>query len=127
MFQVIRTRRIFESHGFPDVETIYYGIPDFYSPYPHHDTDFETVLPPVAEFVINQHGLQYDNYFLYPHRPTAEKGSYHILQLAKMFPNETFVFMVSNNPVQQHKDALNDLKKQSVDITECKICRTTTQ
>ena len=66
------------------------------------------------DFVTDTNGLGNRTYFLYPHRPTAEKGSYHVLQLAKMFPEETFVFMVSNNPVQQHKDALHDLKKQSI-------------
>ena len=67
-------------------------------------------------FVSN--GLRWglNDYFLYPHRPTPEKGSDNILQLAKYFPQETFVFMVSNNPVTQHKDALAGLKKQSLSL-----------
>ena len=105
-----QNKRIFESHGFPDVRTIYYGIPDFY----RESLDSE-YYP-----IVRDNGLYDRMYFLYPHRPTSEKGSYHVLQLAKMFPDETFVFMVSNNPVQQHKDALNDLKKQSLDSKNVK-------
>ena len=110
-----QNKRIFESHGFPSVSVIYYGIPDFYSP-SIKDLNERVAVEgdktiPLTFFIENN--LDLKNYFLYPHRPTEEKGSYDVLKLARYFPNETFVFMVSNNPVQQHKDAVMDLKKQS--------------
>ena len=93
--------------GLQGPETLYYGIPEFYSGGP--------VNP--SYFIF---GLEMGQYFLYPHRPTADKGSDHIIQLARMFPQETFVFMVSNNPVQQHKSALQGLKKQSLGLKNVK-------
>jgi len=100
-----QNKRIFEKHGFPNITTIYYGIPDFYckqngSGEPYQD-------------MFQKNGLRwgFNDYYLYPHRPTSEKGSNDILILAESFPNETFVYMVSNNPVTQHKDALQELKK----------------
>jgi glycosyltransferase involved in cell wall biosynthesis len=98
----IQNKNIFEKHGFPDVTAIYYGIPDFYCP--GEDPNYINLF--------SSNGLELGkNYYLYPHRPTAEKGSYHVLELAAAFPEETFVFMVSNNPVAQHKDAIQDLKR----------------
>ncbi len=99
-------RRIFESHGFPDVTTIYYGIPDFYCA--GEDEEYRTIIS------SKENGISSKGYYLYPHRPTNEKGSFHVLQLAQIFPKETFVFMVSNNPVPQHQDALLNLKRQVV-------------
>jgi glycosyltransferase involved in cell wall biosynthesis len=113
-----QNQKIFEKHGFTDVATIYYGVPDFYSPHPVVSEN-KTYDPEYDSFFDNNN-IQIKNYFLYPHRPTPEKGSDHIIQLAKMFPDETFVFMVSNNPVPQHKDALSGLKKQSVDLKNVK-------
>ena len=104
-----QNKRIFQSHGFTETETLYYGIPEFYCP---------DVQSPEYYPFFNQYGIDHidKQYFLYPHRPTADKGSDHIIQLARIFPQETFVFMVSNNPVQQHKSALQGLKKQSIDL-----------
>lgn len=99
-------KRIFESHGFPDVYVAYYGIPEFYNT--GKDEEYFQLLV--------QHSLQPKEYFLYPHRGTNEKGSFHVLQLAQHFPQETFVFMVSNNPVPQHQDALLNLKRQVVSL-----------
>lgn len=99
-----QNKRVFEKHGFPNVETIYYGIPDFYCA--GVDEEYKSI--------VEMSGLVSKAYFLYPHRPTPEKGSQHILQLAKYFPEETFVFMVSNNPVTQHKDAIASLRKEVV-------------
>lgn len=103
----IQNKNIFEKHGFPDVTAIYYGIPNFYCP-----PDKPVIDNEYAVFLADN-GLLFEekSYFLYPHRPTAEKGSYYVLELARLFPNEEFVFMVSNNPVAQHKDAIADLKK----------------
>jgi glycosyltransferase involved in cell wall biosynthesis len=102
----VQNKRIFEKHGFPDVFVAYYGIPDdFYCPFTG------SVYEVVTNEFFQLNGLEWKEYFLYPHRPTPDKGSLHILELAQHFPEETFVFMVSNNPVQQHKSALQDLKK----------------
>lgn len=105
-----QNKRVFEKHGFTDedVSVCYYGIPDFYHP-ANGDGD-----PEFRAQILDTNTLQIKNYFLYPHRPTPEKGSYHILELAKTFPNETFVFMVSNNPVTQHKEATIDLRRRTV-------------
>lgn len=102
----LQNKRIFEKHGFAGTECIYYGIPDFYSP--GEDPNYINLF--------SSNGLETGkNYYLYPHRPTSEKGSAHILELAEYFPYETFVFMVSNNPVQQHKDAIFQLRKKVVE------------
>lgn len=101
----IQNKNIFEKHGFTDVAYIYYGIPSFYSPSKETDDEYQSF------FLGNS--LLFD-YFLYPHRPTSEKGSDDILRLAEYFKDETFVFMVSNNPVTQHKDAIQKLKQEVV-------------
>jgi glycosyltransferase involved in cell wall biosynthesis len=99
----VQNKRIFEKHGFTDVFVAYYGIPDdFYCA--GEDPNYINLF--------SSNGLETGkNFYLYPHRPTPEKGSLNIIELAAAFPNETFVFMVSNNPVQQHKNALQDLKR----------------
>jgi glycosyltransferase involved in cell wall biosynthesis len=102
----LQNKRIFEKHGFPNVSCIKYGVPDFYS-------------RPKSKFEVGNEYIQFfqninmneNGYYLYPHRPTSEKGSHDVLQLAESFPNETFVYMVSNNPVIQHKDAIQELKR----------------
>lgn len=111
-----QNKRIFEKHGFPDVSVIYYGIPEFYCKGNNdYDSDAYEYLKSIwGPETLTVTDLGYYDYFLYPHRPTPEKGSQHVLELAKMFPEETFVFMVSNNPVTQHKDALQSLKKECV-------------
>jgi glycosyltransferase involved in cell wall biosynthesis len=107
----LQNQRIFEKHGFMGTTTIYYGIPSFYSP---------ANEPEFPEWFA-QNNIEPNNYFLFGHRPTKEKGSYHVLELAKMFPNENFVYMVSNNPVQEHKSAMQDLKKQSESLQNVKF------
>lgn len=105
-----QNKHIFEKHGFPDISVIYYGIPDFYCA-----REDPNVLDGEYSDYFSINGIEpFKNYFLYPHRPTAEKGSQHVLELAQVFPEETFVFMVSNNPVTQHRDALQALKKEVV-------------
>lgn len=100
----IQNKDIFEKHGFTNTTAIYYGIPDFYSPSREFDTtEYHDFFAP--------HNLITEQYFLYPHRPTEEKGSFKVLELAQTFPKENFVYMVSNNPVQQHKDAIKEIKK----------------
>jgi glycosyltransferase involved in cell wall biosynthesis len=107
-----QNKRIFEQHGFTNdtVSVIYYGIPEFYCPTPNYVSEEEEEY-----YSILGMNLLFEKYFLYPHRPTPEKGSLHILQLAKMFPEETFVFMVSNNPLIEHQTALLDLKNKAGD------------
>ena len=106
-------KKIFESHGFPEVHVAYYGIPSFYSPSSVNEPEFPEWFA--------QNNIEPNNYFLFGHRPTEEKGSYHVLQLAQMFPNENFVYMVSNNPVQQHKSAMQDLKKKAIGLPNIKF------
>jgi glycosyltransferase involved in cell wall biosynthesis len=105
-----QNKRIFEKHGFPDVFVAYYGIPDFYCK-GDNSAEYLNSLWVGSGYYKPIDDLGYYQYFLYPHRPTPEKGSLNIIELAAAFPQETFVFMVSNNPVQQHKSALQDLKK----------------
>jgi glycosyltransferase involved in cell wall biosynthesis len=109
-----QNKRIFESHGFQDVRVIYYGIPEFYRPADanNKESDMDGLY---KDYFIEENKINIKKYFLYPHRPTPEKGSLHILQLAKLFPDETFVYMVSNNPLAEHQQALLDLKNRASD------------
>lgn len=101
----IQNKKIYENNGMKDVFVIYYGIPEFYCA--GEDPNYINLF--------SENGLETGkNYYIYPHRPTHEKGSYHVLQLAKEFPQETFVFMVSNNPLAEHQNAILDIKRQSV-------------
>lgn len=110
-----QNKRLFEARGFKDVAVIYYGIPDFYC-FKDGGDDEDYLLK-----YFGQNDIHFKNYFLYPHRPTPEKGSQHILQLAKYFPEETFVFMVSNNPLVEHQSALLELKKQASTLKNIKF------
>ena len=118
-----QNKRIFEQHNFRNVEVIYYGVPDFYCP-PIKDlnervaVDGDRVIP-LMFFIDN--GLELKNYFLYPHRPTPEKGSLHILELAQQFPEETFVFMTTTTTYTEHQTALMGLKQKAVDIKNVKF------
>lgn len=113
-----QNKQIFEKHGFTGCTTIYYGVPDFYCPRDESVIENEMALFLGENKILP--GLDSANYFLFPHRPTEDKGASHVIELAKEFPYETFVFMVSNNPVQQHKDAIQDLRKKSVDLPNVK-------
>lgn len=104
----IQNQNIFKRYGF-DSRVAYYPVPDFYCPAPN-----SSVIDNMYAEFFTSNGLTAKEYFLFPHRPTSEKGSNNIVLLAKMFPHETFVFMVSNNPVDDHKEGIKEIRTHVV-------------
>ena len=104
----IQNQNIFLKNGFPS-RVAYYPVPDFYSPAPNN-----SITDNLYVDFFTSNGLTSKEYFLFPHRPTSEKGSHGILLLAKHFPKENFVFMVSNNPVEDHKKGIKELKQHVI-------------
>ena len=54
--------------------------------------------------------LQDKGYYIFPHRPTPEKGTEIVLKLAKDFPQETFVF-AGHTPIAEHVMARTQLQR----------------
>jgi glycosyltransferase involved in cell wall biosynthesis len=98
-----QNRRIFKEGGHESM-VCYYGIPDFYNPgrSPEYFGRF-------AEM-----GLQDKNYFLFPHRPTPDKGVDIMLQLARRFPEEKFVIAAAT-PVYEHQMHLQRVRTAALE------------
>jgi len=98
-----QNRDMFIQAGYPDTRTIYYGIDDkFYNA--GSDDDYWT-------YFGYRYGITKKEYFLYPHRPTTEKGVDVVLKLAKDFPHETFI-ITGTAPIADHIQGLNAIKAQ---------------
>lgn len=93
--------KIFGENGYK-ADTIYYGIPSFYSPGDNTDDYFN-------DWFASGFGLVPGEYWLFPHRMDEDKGTDVVLQLAERFPREIFVFS-SHSPLPVHQNHENLLK-----------------
>ena len=100
----------FAKAGF-ETDVIYYGIPDFYSP---------GESPEYWEMFEKKYGLVKKEYFLFPHRPTEDKGSDMVMRLAKLFPEENFV-LFADTPSIDHKVGLYQFKHDTVGLKNVRI------
>lgn len=87
-------------------DVIYYGIPDFYCPGDN---------PEYWKIFEDKYGLTRKEYFLFPHRPTADKGSDMVVLMAKLFPDEKFV-LFSDTPSIDHKTGLYQFKHDTIKL-----------
>lgn len=97
---------LFAQSGFPAKQVIHYGIPEFYSP--GQDDEYFKVF-------AEKYRLTDKNYYIFPHRPTPEKGTDIVLQLAKDFPQETFV-IAGHTPVPEHILAKTELVRRAASL-----------
>ena len=93
--------QLFRQAGYSVLAVIHYGIPDFYCP----GEDDE-----IFKGFTKNYGLNGKNYYIFPHRPTPEKGTEIILRLAKDFPQETFV-IAGHTPITEHVMARTELQR----------------
>jgi glycosyltransferase involved in cell wall biosynthesis len=92
-----QNKRLFKGAGY-DSDTAYYGIDDsFYNPAIFGDEEFWNYY--------DRKGLTKKEYWLFPHRPTPEKGVYTLVKLAKEFPDEIFV-VSAQTPLPEHQLSL---------------------
>lgn len=99
-----QNKRIFREGGHNSM-VCHYGIPSFYS-----DGRSPEYFAPFAEL-----GLEDRNYFLFPHRPTPDKGVDIMLQLARRFPQEKFVIAAAT-PVYEHQMHLQRVEVAAKDM-----------
>ncbi len=88
---------LYAQAGYP-ADYVNHGISDFWCPgdNPEYWKYFE------------DKGLTRKGYFLFGHRPSIEKGLGRVLELAKAFPNETFVISTSA-VLPDHQMTLNNI------------------
>ena len=93
----MQNKRIFdEKSGYKQTKIARYGIPEFYS----DGKDDEYFI----------YDLERKNYYLYPHRPTVEKGIQTVVKLAIDFPKEHFV-IVNSAPINVHRQGIYDVQR----------------
>ena len=94
-----QNKMLFKQNQF-DAEVVKYGISDFYCPgdEPYYWRPFQI--------------LKQKDYWLFPHRPTPEKGTSILLRLARELPSETFV-VAGHTPIAEHQSALMELRRSS--------------
>jgi glycosyltransferase involved in cell wall biosynthesis len=86
-----------------DADVAFFGIPDFWT------------ADNTGEFWIwfeVKYGITSKNYWLYPHRPSTDKGIGNVLTVAEALPDETFVISTAS-PLPDHKEIMK-LCKQTV-------------
>lgn len=98
-----QNRAEFKKAGFPAM-VAYYGIPEFY----HSGSD-----PEYFSLFAEKYALKKRGYFLFPHRPTPDKGVDIVLQLAKKFPQENFVIS-SATPIYEHQSHLQRIRSEAM-------------
>ena len=96
---------IFKQNGFDSIP-IYYGIPGgFYYQTPALDQEYWGYFEKL--------GLTEKQYFVFPHRPTKDKGIDKIVRLAKELPDIKFV-IAGNAIIPEHYLSLLDAKRQAL-------------
>jgi glycosyltransferase involved in cell wall biosynthesis len=101
----IQNQKLFKEIGF-DSDVVYYGIPDHYSP--GFSQEYWNYW--------DKKGLTQKEYWLYPHRPTPEKGLFALLYLAKHFPDEIFILSCST-PAKAHYLGIIQFMRQVKSMT----------
>ena len=82
----------------------FFGIPEFWTKeFGEWWTYFEV-----------KYNLSENGYWLFPHRPSPDKGIDVVLKLAQSFPNETFVISTAT-PLPDHKAVMNQCKRVVMD------------
>jgi glycosyltransferase involved in cell wall biosynthesis len=95
-------KEIFKSVG-QDADVAFFGINEFWEPI-KRETD-----PHYAYFTA-KYGLVDKEYWLFPHRPSYNKGIDVLLQCAQFFPDQVFVIQ-SATPLQDHKVVMKQCKQ----------------
>ena len=98
----LQNMRIFNANGH-DATCVYYGCPPMYK---------KGDNPEFWKYFEEEFGLKKKEYFLFPHRPTADKGIDMVKQLASRFPNETFVLSAAT-PIAEHQAGLTKLLQEA--------------
>ena len=95
---------IFKQNGFDSIP-IYYGIPDGFYSQTNTDEKYWNYFQNL--------GLKNNDYFLFPHRPTKDKGIDKVIRLAKELPNVQFV-IAGNAIIPEHYMSMLDVKRQAL-------------
>lgn len=96
----------FAKNGLPKPEVAKFGIPEFWN---NSSPGTQIDLPFVESL-----GLR-DGYYLFPHRPSYQKGFGKLVELAVRFPNKTFV--ISTAAVfEDHIREMTELKKGGMPV-----------
>ena len=83
-----------------DADVCFFGIPEFWmKEFGEYWTWFEA-----------KYNLSEDGYWLFPHRPSPDKGIGVVLRLAEYFPNEVFVISTAS-PLPDHKAVMKACKR----------------
>ena len=101
-----QNKKIFDAKsGYAATKVAYYGIDEsFYHPTTETEMTFEWYL------FEAKYGLLRKDYFLFPHRPTQDKGIQTVLRLALDFPKENFV-IVSSTPILEHRKGIYQIER----------------
>jgi glycosyltransferase involved in cell wall biosynthesis len=92
----------FKAAGF-DADVCFFGIPDFWHPVNRLTDEFTT-------FFAVKYNLEDKKYWLFPHRPSVDKGIDSVLKVAQRLPDETFVISTAA-PLPDHKATLEQCKR----------------